>query len=99
MSEGQDGVTKQKAFVKEFVSKFRVGPLNYRYQFALVTYALETDIHFNLVTYQNDTELIQAIDEVKHVATGGPTLTGEALKVVREQILPDARNSGMDKNH
>ena len=95
MSEGQDIVDKQKAFVKEFVSKFRVGPLNYRYQFALVTYALETVIHFKLDTYQNDSELLEAIGKVKHTEAAGPTFTGKALKVVRQHILPDARNEGI----
>ena len=44
--------------------------------------------------YQNDNELLEAIDQVKH-DEGGPTLTGKALRVTREQILSQARPDGI----
>lgn len=93
MSEDNSVLSRQKDFVKDFVSKFRVGPLNYRYQFALVTYSYKPTIHFYLDTYENDVDLQNAIDAVEH-QTRGPTLTGEALRVVRENILIASRNSG-----
>ena len=76
------------------MSKFRVGPLNYRYQFALITFSYEAVVHFYLDTYQNDSELLEAIEQVKH-DEGGPTLTGKALRVAREQILSQTRPDGM----
>ena len=76
------------------MSKFRVGPLNYRYQFALITFSYEAIVHFYLDMYQNDNELLEATDQVKH-DEGGPTLTGKALRVTREHILSQARPDGI----
>lgn len=94
ISSGNDTFSKQKSFVKDFVSKFRVGPLNFRYQFALLTYSYDPLVHFRFDTYLNDSELIDAIENISHIDIG-PTLTDEALRMVREDILPGSRPDGM----
>lgn len=94
ISSGNDSFSKQKSLVKEFVSKFRVGPLNYRYQFALLTFSYDPVVHFQFDTYQNNSELIDAIEKISHIDIG-PTLTDKALRMVREDVLPSSRPGGM----
>lgn len=93
MSLGSSLLRQHKNFVKNFASKFRVGPLNYRYQFSLVTYAYDVIVHFHLDTYQNDTDLATAVEMVSN-SEDGPSLTDKAIEVVVDEILPRARTDG-----
>lgn len=92
-SEGNDSFSMQITFVKDFVNQFRIGPKNYRYKFALVTYSYDVIVHFEFDTYQSNDKLLEALDNVHH-DNSGATLTGKALSVTREQILIHARNNG-----
>ncbi|XP_053374307.1 collagen alpha-5(VI) chain-like [Mercenaria mercenaria] len=68
------------------MSKYRTGPPNNRYQFSLVTYSLQATVHFYLNTYNNDTDLQNAVDLVDDNC-GGPSFTGNALSKVRQDVF------------
>lgn len=77
---------KVKEYMKSFISNFPVGPLDNRYQFSVVTYSETPRIQFLLNKYENKTDIFNAIDDIEH-DNDGVTMTGEALKKVREQVL------------
>ena len=89
MSECNITFDEQKQYVKNFISKYRVGALNYRYQFSLVTYSFQPTVHFYFNTYDNDNDILAAIDHLS-VDCGGASLTGRALKKVREDVFQSA---------
>ncbi|XP_045169650.2 collagen alpha-5(VI) chain-like [Mercenaria mercenaria] len=86
LSGGNGTMGKQKEYVKNFMSKYRTGPPNNRYQFSLVTYSLQATVHFYLNTYNNDTDLQNAVDLVDDNC-GGPSFTGSALSKVRQDVF------------
>lgn len=94
ISARNNSLLRQKNFVKEFVSKFRVDTLNKRYQFAVLTYSYKVVVHINLNTYENNTALAAAIDVIEH-DDEGPTFTDEALQAVKEDVLSSSRNGGI----
>jgi collagen type VI alpha len=89
MSEYNITFDKHKQYVQNFVSKYQVGPPSYRYQFSLVTFSRQATVHFYLNTFNNNSEIQNAIDHLT-VDCGGPSLTGTALKKVREDVLQTA---------
>ncbi|XP_033728140.1 collagen alpha-3(VI) chain-like [Pecten maximus] len=78
-SEGAANFEKQKDFVSTFANSLIIGPDDI--QISVVTF--ESDIHnqFNLDTYENKTDLLDAIKNISFVA--GNTLTEKALNFVR----------------
>ncbi|XP_021367855.1 collagen alpha-3(VI) chain-like isoform X2 [Mizuhopecten yessoensis] len=78
-SEGAANFEKQKDFVSTFANSLVIGPDDI--QLSVVTF--ESSIHnqFNLDTYENKTDLLDAIKNVSFIA--GNTLTEKALNFVR----------------
>ncbi|XP_069108778.1 collagen alpha-3(VI) chain-like isoform X2 [Argopecten irradians] len=78
-SEGAANFEKQKDFVSTFANSLTIGPDDI--QMSVVTF--ESDIHnqFNLDTYENKTDLLNAIKNISFIA--GNTLTEKALNFVR----------------
>jgi len=92
MSMNNETLATQKNYVKNFTSKFQDGQLNSSsVQFALVTYSFDAVVHLNF-TYQNDADLQNATDNVTSNVNAA-TLTGQALQLVRKQVLPLGRSS------
>lgn len=97
-SESQHGSAnfeERKSYVKNFISHFPIGPLDYRFQFSVLSYSSEPDVHIYLNEYKNMTDLLAAVDGITPNYSG-VTYTGEMLKTVREEILNStkgARNS------
>lgn len=89
---GNETFEEQKQFIKNFVSKFPVGPLDYRYQFSLVTFSLEPVVHFYLNTHQDKITLLDAIDAIT-LESSGPTLTGNALEKVKDDVLDPSKGA------
>ncbi|XP_053374160.1 uncharacterized protein LOC123531094 [Mercenaria mercenaria] len=88
-SEGSETFEEQKEFMKNFISKFPVGPLNYRYQFSVMTFSLEPVVHFYLNDHQDNDTLLAAVDAIK-VTNGGPSFTGKALQTVKDSVFDPA---------
>ncbi|XP_060557921.1 collagen alpha-6(VI) chain-like isoform X1 [Ruditapes philippinarum] len=97
LSEGDDGFEKQKQYVKRFISKYQyqIGPPNYRYQFSLITYSLHATVHFYFNTFNNETDLQNAMDLLK-VNCSGPSLAGNALKIVRGDVFQTSNGARKD---
>ncbi|XP_060067325.1 collagen alpha-4(VI) chain-like [Ylistrum balloti] len=78
-SEGAANFEKQKDFVSTFANSLVIGPDDI--QISVVTF--ESDVHnqFNLDTYENKTDLVDAIRNISFQA--GNTLTDKALNYVR----------------
>jgi uncharacterized protein YegL len=97
-SEGSGTFVKQKQFIKNFVSKFPIGPLDYRYQFSLVTFSLEPVVQFYLDTHQDNITLLDAIDAIT-VESGGPSFTGKALEKVNNEVFDTAKGARGSVEH
>lgn len=97
MSVANAGLESQKTYVKNFISKFKEGPLNYRFQFSAVTYSLNATVHFHLNNYTDYTQLQSVVDKIDHI-NYGPSMTGEALRVVREDVLAPGNGARLDKD-
>nr|WNX29091.1 VWACP-8 [Colubraria reticulata] len=90
-SVGQDNFTKGMDFVRDFVQSFQVDPLHVR--FAAVTYGnivYEEDV-FHFITYKTKKEVLDRLNRTVY-HQGGATHTWEALKFMREQMMPHARS-------
>ena len=85
-SAGYGAFEEQKQFIKNFVSKFPIGPLDYRYQFSLVTFSLESVIHFHLNSHLDISTLLDAIDVIT-VESDGPSFVGKALETVKNDVF------------
>ncbi|KAM5139506.1 von Willebrand factor A domain-containing protein 2 [Callospermophilus lateralis] len=88
-----EGFLRAKAFVKQFVqavlgedSRARVGVAGYSRELVVVVPIGE---------YQNIPDLVRSIDGVPF--SGGPTLTGSALKQVAERGFGSATRTGQDR--
>ena len=86
ISEGSGTFDRQKQYIKNFISKYQIGSPNHRYQFSVVTYALQATVHFYFNAYNTNLDLENAVDMMT-VVCDGPSFTGNALKKVRQDVL------------
>ena len=96
ISEGHGAFDKQKQYMKNFISKYQIGPPNNRYQFSVVTYSLQATVYFYFNMYNTNKDLENALDMMT-VDCDGPSFTGNALKKVRQDVF-QTKNGARDQD-
>ena len=91
-SVGKTNFTMVKDFVKCLIDFFEIG--FYGTHVSVVTYDTDTTIEFNLVKYFTKHELRNAVDDINY--KGFLTYTGEALNMVRQEVLTAAAGMRTD---
>ncbi|XP_053525526.1 collagen alpha-4(VI) chain-like [Artibeus jamaicensis] len=88
-SIGQDDFLQMKAFMKEVIKMFHIGPD--RVQFGVVQYSDQIHSEFVLSQYPSVTQLKVAIDGIQQ--DGGGTRTGQALRNMAQVFADTARSN------
>ncbi|XP_037701037.1 collagen alpha-4(VI) chain-like [Choloepus didactylus] len=84
-----EGFLEMKTFMNEVIKMFQVGPN--RVQFGVVQYSQEIESQFILSQYPSVAELKEAIDGIWQL--GGGTMTGHALKSMKQVFADTARSN------
>ncbi|XP_053786274.1 collagen alpha-4(VI) chain isoform X4 [Desmodus rotundus] len=85
----QDDFLQMKAFMKEVIKTFHIGPD--RVQFGVVQYSDQINSEFILGQYPSVTQLKVAVDGIQQ--SGGGTRTGQALRNMAQVFADTARDS------